>query len=476
MVVVLVVVAMQDIARLFILFLAAEESMDVAEATLSKVSTTIATVLDAVHAMGPIPIEKLVLPRASLQCEPILQANVQCVMILQSISRHRKCIECVCFRCCALQEILDGWPVAAPCAAKIGVAAALWVTGYCAWTMSYSKLMVGRMRSGTVWEKCQLNGSFATTVANIGCTTEQSLDDEHVEDEQAAGSQNDEHTTPLQEGANLLVQHYVGYVGKFRLSTDWLSAKHTLRRIQAAAEACLSGQQCVLEQVCALVGRMVRADCWEAIAFIHHIQYDETQQDIVLQFQGDSEADRQTAKVFVVEQSWAMLMRRHRAQMPLTDCSASDTEVFLLQGDFSPLVRGSESSTGETTAKVLQSCNMLPSSEALSPFKQCIRIVEVDDCPSNPRAESIILQDSPIAWTVLYFRCMAHKVHAAAQKSWGLQAKAVAGILHACKVLYGSGARSRLKDAAVALVAERLVLRHHEILDGPATRFRGVAQ
>eukprot|EP00971_Amphidinium_carterae_P333516 6468300-Amphidinium_carterae.4 len=286
-------------------------------------------------------------------------------------------------------------------------------------------------------------------------------------------------TAPLLQGASLLVKHFHSHVGKFKLESDWLTSKHTLRRIVAAAEQTIQQENQSLESILGLVQRMVDADCWQAVAFLHHIAYDETTQDIVMQFQGDECADRQVAKVYVIEQNWSMVLRRRPGHRAFEATAVSDAEYFELQGAWSPTLRGSSSGTGETIQTVLLSCPQCPSGVSL--FPMLFRLCETDEDGANARAEQLMLKelngvDAASSWNHCYILCLGHKAHAIAQKTWTLQGSALSGLIHSCKTLSLGGAISRLKDAAKALVSERLAWRRHESLTEAGTRFRDRAR
>eukprot|EP00971_Amphidinium_carterae_P347167 6489026-Amphidinium_carterae.1 len=98
-----------------------------------------------------------------------------------------------------------------------------------------------------------------------------------------------------------------------------------------------------------------------------------------MQFHDDEGADRQVAKVYVIEQNWTMLLRRRPSHVAFhaSDVSDAEVEYFELQGMWSPTLRGSSSGTGETIQTVLASCPQCPSSVSLFPTR--IRLCETDE-------------------------------------------------------------------------------------------------
>eukprot|EP00971_Amphidinium_carterae_P040789 800522-Amphidinium_carterae.1 len=141
---------------------------------------------------------------------------------------------------------------------------------------------------------------------------------------------------------------------------------------------------------------------------------------------------------------------------PLPSVSPVLDDYFVLEGEFSPSIRASENSTGETTLAVLESCPK-PPAELLALFKTCVRHCETDECGSNARAEQLfLLQQEQVPWLHCHFHCLAHKAHACASKTWALQPTTVSSVIHTCKVLQGSGALARVKDAVADILAEKL--------------------
>ena len=279
------------------------------------------------------------------------------------------------------------------------------------------------------------------------------------------------------------MKHFVGNATSWSLRSEQLTRKHALRRIQAAAEVYVASQYVALHDVCGLVQGMSQAGEWQPLTFLHYVSYDETQQDIMMQFATDHAMSRQIAKVFVVKQAWVMLLRQlgsgqslHTHASEAVDAeSLSGTkfpDLFVLEGVLPTSVRGCSSSNGETTQAVLQSCGGPPSSVEV--FKTRIRLVECDECGSNGRAEQLVLSASASSWWHFSFACLAHKVHACAQKSWVLPGHAVAltGIINTCKSMAASGAGNKLRDTCAQQLRDKFSFRHHDVLDPEALLYR----
>ena len=188
----------------------------------------------------------------------------------------------------------------------------------------------------------------------------------------------------------------------------------------------MSKQQFLLDKLGGHVMRMIELGHWKGIAFVEHSSYDETQLRVRAYHLGDSRAQDQVARLFVVEQDFSLLVRI--PDISAHDQSSDDTS----QGQASksvafhihccPQIRAADSANGECSAQVLRSV-LQPPSNLTSHFQQCIRVTETDECPSNPRAEALLLRDRYSGhkpWKQLFFPCLAHKVHAIATRNMGL--------------------------------------------------------
>ena len=224
-----------------------------------------------------------------------------------------------------------------------------------------------------------------------------------------------------------------------------------------------------LHNVLKVVKRMTELQQWRAVCYIDHQLYDETQLCVRLFFDVDDKSEPQKGRIYVVESSWTMLIQRLPSQL-LGDQEAMRPEYFILQGHNSPAVRGTASTTGETTYKVLQSVGA-PPEDVPKLFDTCMRLTETDSYGGNYRAEALWLQAHP-GWQHLHLHCLCHRVHSAAVKAWDLHSDTVPGVIHTCKLLFTSGAMAKLKSSVTKIVSQKLMILPGQCHDEDALRYR----
>ena len=226
-------------------------------------------------------------------------------------------------------------------------------------------------------------------------------------------------------GARILYERFGQRVARVSEAVGDIHRKNVLKRVRAAAQALFQHQGQTLETLFQVVKDMVSLGQWRALAYVEQLAYDETKLDVRVYYEGDKEATREAAAVFVVEQKWAMVIE----ELPflLSDAVQGDTntQITIFEGYLSPSVRSAQAATGECIAGVLRSVSPTPVG-AGTLFKQAIRLSETDEDGANARAEAIVLNDRQgIGEEFLYLRslCLAHKLHNCATKSWVLQGR-----------------------------------------------------
>eukprot|EP00971_Amphidinium_carterae_P044192 869392-Amphidinium_carterae.4 len=263
--------------------------------------------------------------------------------------------------------------------------------------------------------------------------------------------------SPLQWGAATLAKRYGMKVGRVGESMHNLHRITALRRVRAAAETACVFQESFLRQLLVTVARLCDIGHFRAVSYVEHIMHDETKIEAKARFPNDTHSEKQQVRCFVVEQSVAMLLEFVGAE-PQGD--NSPRQFISLEAMFSPAIRAGETATGETIAAILQSVNPTPL-ELLTPFPDFIRIIETDECAANPRAESLVWNERKACYpnmnmALLSSHCLCHKVHAAASKSWTLQAEVVSGLINVGKFLQGPGTMKRFRDSVLLLLGKQL--------------------
>ena len=211
------------------------------------------------------------------------------------------------------------------------------------------------------------------------------------------------------------------------------------------------------------------------LLFCWRTSYDETPLRCRVSFTPGEAEKTEVAKVWVLELSWALLLRV--AQQPLVHEAAEhcDKPYMLLTGSIAPSLRCADGMSGEAIASVLSSVNeaLMPDS-IINPFKEAttlvVRLSESDEAGANSRAERLLKAKTP-GWTLLQQVCLAHKVHSTAERTWQLEPGVFTGVIRLLLSLQGSAQWSRFRTAVSTLVSRRLIVRHHA-LSGPAAQER----
>ena len=299
-------------------------------------------------------------------------------------------------------------------------------------------------------------------MASLGAADPLQEEPEAVQDTEGA-------STPLQWGAAFLLTHFALRIGR-NIDCEDISRTNARIRILAAAESIANLQQTKVEELLQVVAKMHEAKAWAPLLFVEHCVYDETPLEVMVKFAGEDQSHKQIAKTFVVENSWSMLLQ----DLLPNPGDRGFKSFFRIQGKTSPCIRAAGAATGEAIHKVLRSCE--PSSSAIAPrlFEKVVRLVEVDECPANGRAEGILLQERKLQWKHLYSFCIPHKVHAIATKAFPFHEESIRGMIHTSLHLSTAGSFFQLKQALAKLVDERLELLVHDPCDARARSYKAL--
>ena len=164
--------------------------------------------------------------------------------------------------------------------------------------------------------------------------------------------------------------------------------------------------------------------------------YDETPQWLRVRC-GDAanEAERETSKLFVVQQQYSMVLK-------LKGTAAERDQLVYLHIPSSNQLRVSENETGENIANVLDATSMLPKAaelnNLLSSFKCAWRLSESDEAGANGRGERLYAAARGFVFQRLHTNCSAHKCHTGASKTFALDTyvPVLSGIVHSCKTFW----------------------------------------
>ena len=292
----------------------------------------------------------------------------------------------------------------------------------------------------------------------------QVLGDGEPEETAASEGQPPKEIPALEWGGRYLLSHYTLRIGR-SLEVGGCSRTTARVRVQGAAEYITQLQHEALGSVLKAVQKMIQAGAWVPLLHVEHCLYDETPLQVMLAFDTSPTSDSQIAKVFAVEHSWSMLLKD-------VVSNPSEHSFFCLRGRNSPCVRGAGAATGEAILKVLQACQPSATEQLTDIFPKMVRLVEVDECPANSRAETLLLRERPSQWSCLYSFCIPHKAHAIATRTFSFFAGTIRGLTRTGMHLRTAGSLTELKLAISKLVHERLQILVHDPCDAAAVSFK----
>ena len=165
---------------------------------------------------------------------------------------------------------------------------------------------------------------------------------------------------PLLWGAQVLREKYGQQVARVSESVGGLDKKSVITRVRAAAEAVICSQTHSLDVIVKHCQDMVNLRQWRAIAFLDRVAYDETKMDVRVHFNNEGPSSRETAAVFAIEQSWAIVVEVLPCSLTQRRDDRSTFTIF--EGNYSTSIRCSQGTTGELIAGVLSSVAQPPPS------------------------------------------------------------------------------------------------------------------
>ena len=277
---------------------------------------------------------------------------------------------------------------------------------------------------------------------------------------------------------------------KSAVSLDALAAQQNIsrsaleRHLSAVAEAAVKNSSSVCADVLRYVSALHQAGALEPLTYTTHFLFDETPLPATVRFRtegAETEKAVERAKLFVVEQEWLMLLKRSEAVAwpdpnPLhVEHPLVDDQYLLLMGRHSPSVRAAERTTGEGIAAVLSSVMSEPL--GVDAFHHRCELAECDEYGANARALALINANKKSTWMSTMVLCNAHKLHAAAEKTWQMHSMVpiISGITHAGLFLRKTGKVQMLRKALRHLVTNwplRVIQNQQSSIE--STRYRNL--
>ena len=221
---------------------------------------------------------------------------------------------------------------------------------------------------------------------------------------------------------------------------DICSVSALPRYMAAVAQGSKDCQLEVIRQILQYVSMMQRAGSFEAILFVQQVHFDESPLKLRVAFHDDPAADLQIGKIVAVQVKWGVLVRDLR-QVDLDEAMEEHdtvklrphTDHLLLTGTLSSQIRAADEGTGEAFAAVLRSC-ILEQHNAQGDFKSSLLVYEADSLGANDRAIKL-LRGEQSASVVPRMRCLCHRVHTSAMKTFSLWTHTLQGVARTLLVL-----------------------------------------
>ena len=232
-------------------------------------------------------------------------------------------------------------------------------------------------------------------------------------------------------------------------------------RFFAVAEAALQHQIQQYNELASHSRRLACGEGCEQILFLEHMVYDETPLRTSVRLSGGRHTE--TAKVFVLELGWKMLLRMSTDDKGPAELSgsseqaivASQNNYLLLCGQYSIALRLGEGTSGEAVAAILRTCPNPP--DCATDFRFHSRLAEIDEAGGNKRAEAMLRSGRPDSWTYLTSHCLAHKVHNAAERTWAVSGndEIISGLIHVALFLKQPGTTQKFRKAVTTVLENR---------------------
>ena len=228
-----------------------------------------------------------------------------------------------------------------------------------------------------------------------------------------------------------------------RPHTDACKHKTLMKHLMAVAQASHDAQTQSLEGTLQYVTAMHRAGLFRAVVLAFSTHFDESPLKLRVAFSnhgGQCEEDRQLGKIVVVRNSWVALVQDMRG---FEDEHQQDPHAhprfILLHGERSPQIRACDRATGEGLGAVLLSCT--PWKQDLTEvFPMRVSVFEADSNGANDRAIDLSRCKAP-GNALLHLRCLCHRVHTSAKKTFELRPDVLSGLTRCLLVLGQSTAQ-----------------------------------
>ena len=252
------------------------------------------------------------------------------------------------------------------------------------------------------------------------------------------------------------------------------SERSIIRYMRGIAMKCFTGQRYTLTELAHYIERLSGSGAIKCVALTFQQVYDETQHNLRVEFAGGAGLEGQTAKTFVVESAWTMLLHCIGG-VGFNEAEALAAKSWLrIQGTWSPTFLSADSATGQATASVLAKAPMLPPS-LTKLFRFSTRLGESDEAAANAKAERLFqtyLRSEGFVFEHVHWACSAHKAHAMAEKTFDMADAALAGVCATLLAVQKAQPLRKLRTALLDIIKEQLRVLPQQPLTENAANFR----
>jgi hypothetical protein len=218
------------------------------------------------------------------------------------------------------------------------------------------------------------------------------------------------------------------------------------RMLKCMAATVVAGEDSSLHTFLQIIRALRTSGQIVPITFINFRKYDET--PIRLRVRWEDEEDLEpSAKLMVVERSWAMVLMQSDSQ-----------RVVCIRGHLSSKSVVASSMTAESIKAIIKKTTQLPP-ELTDIFDHYDNMIVTDEHPSNISAEHGLHDVASPNATSCHLICDIHKAAAVAKKTFSLNEGLVTCLVRAGLSVRACGGLARLRRAMGTVVEELLVVR-----------------
>ena len=253
------------------------------------------------------------------------------------------------------------------------------------------------------------------------------------------------------------------------------SSKAVNANLRTAAWQAFEAQRALFRNLCLYLWQMKEAGSLSPLLLLQRVSYDETPLRVALTWDSSEGRGTEVGKVFCMESSWAVLVKRCEGGSEDKPDESESTKGFeVYRGHFTPQLRAADAKNGEAISMVMSTCvDLIDELPVPDLFQRYVRLVDTDSCPANERAERLWAAFRP-QWSRFLVPCSAHRMHAASEKLLKMLPTWHKGVVRSLLLAQRSQNLSAMRRALMEVIREkcRLVPAHQYTLTLEARTYR----